>query len=365
MVSFTPTEDQQLLVDTIRRYATKDVRPIIHEADESSEPPLDVVKTGWQIGLVPSAIPAELGGFGEMSALTSVLAYEELAFADLSVALHVLTPALFAYPVTLFGSAEQRETLLPMFLDDKLAPATAAFLEPGIAFDPNSMKTAASPTGDGLMLDGVKAAVPLAETATHFLVYARNSESGHTEAYVVEKGTPGVTVEKRELLMGVRALPTYRVQFSNVNLSASARLGGAVGMDFQTILTRQNVALAALAVGVARASFEYARDYAKQRVQFGKPIAQNQAIAFLLAEMAIEIDAARLMAWEAAWKLDRGEDAAQEAYLARQYAEKAVLFVADSGVQTLGGYGFIREYPAERWLRNARGFVTFDGLAIL
>ncbi|MCC6801255.1 MAG: acyl-CoA dehydrogenase, partial [Anaerolineae bacterium] len=121
----------------------------------------------------------------------------------------------------------------------------------------------------------------------------------------------------------------------------------------------------ALAVGVADAAAEYARDYAKQRVAFGVPIAQKQAIAFMLAEMAIEVDAARLMVWEAAWKLDQGEDASREAYLARQYADKAVMFVTDSAVQVLGGYGFIREYPAERWLRNARGFTTFHGLAMI
>ncbi len=365
MVSFTLTEDQQLLVDTIRRYANKDIRPIIHEADEASEPPLNVVKTGWQLGLIPSAIPGELGGFGEMSALTGALACEELAFGDLSVALHILTPALFAYPVTLFGTAEQRESLLPMFLEEAFSPATAAFLEPGISFDAFALKTVAASEGDGISLNGTKAYVPLAETATHLLVYARKSESGASEAYIVEKSVEGVVIEKREVLMGLRAFPTYRVNFNNVKLSASARLGGAVGIDFQAIVNRQNVALTALAVGVARASFEYARDYAKQRVQFGKPIAQNQSIAFMLAEMAIEIDAARLMAWEAAWKLDRGEDATQEAYLARQFSEKAALFVTDSGVQTLGGYGFIREYPAERWLRNGRGFVTFDGLAIV
>jgi len=196
-------------------------------------------------------------------------------------------------------------------------------------------------------------------------VYARSSETGETDAYIVEKGTAGLTIEAREKLMGLRALPTFRVKLSDVTVPASARLGGAVGMDFQTIVNRSNVALAAMAVGVARASFEYARDYAKDRVQFGKPIAQNQAIAFLLADMAVEIDGARLMAWEAAWKIDRGEDATREAYLARQYANKAVLFVTDAGVQTLGGYGFIREYPVERWLRNGRGFPTFDGLAIV
>jgi alkylation response protein AidB-like acyl-CoA dehydrogenase len=136
-------------------------------------------------------------------------------------------------------------------------------------------------------------------------------------------------------------------------------------MDYGTILNRMRAALAAMAVGVARGSYEYAREYAKERVQFGKPIAQNQAIAFMLAEMAIEIDATRLMVWEAAWKLDKGDDATKEAYLAKQYADKMVLTVTDGGVQTLGGYGFIREYPVERWLRNGRGFPTFDGLAIV
>lgn len=365
MVSFTPTEDQQLLIDTLRRYALNDVRQIAHEADEESSPPLSVIKTGWQMGLVPSAIPEELGGFGEMSALTGVLAAEELAYGDLSVALHVLTPALFAYPVTLYGTAEQRETLLPLFLEESFAPATAALLEPGVFFDPYHLKTTATVSGGKVTLNGTKAYVPLADTAEWILVYASESASGETGAYIVKKDTPGVVIEKRELLMGLRALPTFRVAFNDVVLAESARLGGVVGCDVNVLLNRGRVALAAMAVGVARASFEYARDYAKERVQFGKPIAQNQAIAFMLAEMAIEVDAARLMVWEAAWKLDKGEDATKEAYLAKQYADQMVLFVTDSGVQTLGGYGFIREYPAERWLRNGRGFPTFDGLAMV
>ncbi|MEO8610040.1 MAG: acyl-CoA dehydrogenase family protein [Chloroflexota bacterium] len=365
MVSFTPTEEQQLLIDTIRRYALNDVRKVAHEADEDSTPPLNVVKTGWQIGLVPSAIPEELGGFGELSAVTGALAAEELAFGDLSVALHVLTPALFAYPVILFGTAEQRENLLPNFLEEAITPATAAFLEPGVFFDPNELKTTATVSGNSVKLNGAKAYVPLAETAKWMLVYARDTESGRVDAYVVEKETAGVQVDKREELMGLRALPTYRVNFNDVTLDASAKLGGAVGINYQIIRDRGNVALAALAVGVARASYEYALEYAKQRVQFGKPIAQNQSIAFMLAEMAFDIDSTRLMAWEAAWKLDQGQDATHEAYLSRKFANDMALKVTDSGVQILGGYGFIREYPAERWLRNGRGFSTFDGLAIV
>jgi alkylation response protein AidB-like acyl-CoA dehydrogenase len=365
MVSFTPTEDQQLLMDTINRYAVRDVRAVAHEADEASEPPLNVVKIGWQIGLVPSGIPEELGGFGELSAITGVLAAEELAYGDLSVAMHILTPALFAFPLVLFGTAEQRESLLPMFLEDNVAPATAALLEPGVFFDPHELKTTAAIEGSALTLNGTKAYVPLAAESEKILVYARDTVSGRVDGYIMDRDADGLQIEKREQLMGVRALPTYRVNFNSVRLTEAARLGGAVGCDYDLILNRGQVALAALAVGVARASYEYARDYAKQRVQFGKPIAQNQAIAFMLAEMAIEIDAARLMTWEAAWKLDQGEDASRESYLARQYANKTVLFAADSSLQILGGYGFIREYPAERWLRNGRGFPTFDGMAII
>jgi alkylation response protein AidB-like acyl-CoA dehydrogenase len=365
MISFTPTEDQQLLIDTINRYAKNDVRPVAHDADEDSKPPMNVVQTGWEIGLVPTAIPEALGGLGDLSAINGVLSAEELAFGDLSVALHVLAPALFAYPIILYGTDEQKQNLLPMFLEQKLTPATAAFLEPGIAFDPYELKTTATVDGDKVRLNGVKAYVPLAADAPWMLVYARDSESGRVDAYLVEDSVRGVEVEKREQLMGVRALPTYRVKFTDATVDLACRLGGEQGADYSVLLNRSRVALAALAVGVARGAFEYARDYAKERVQFGAPIATKQAIAFMLAEMAIEVDAARLMAWEAAWKLDQGGDATQEAYLAKQYADKAVLFVTDSAVQTLGGHGFIREHPVERWLRNGRGFTTFDGLAIV
>lgn len=365
MVSFTPTQDQQLLIDTIRRYATNDVRKIAHEADETGETPSNVVKTGWQLGLIPSAIPSELGGFGELSAMTGALAAEELAFGDLSLAMQVMTPALFAYPMILYGTAEQREQFLPAFLEDSPAPMTAALLEPGVFFDPYELKTTASIEGENIRLNGIKAYVPLAEAAAWMLVYARDTQANKVDAYLIERATAGVQIEPREQLMGLRGLPTYRVQFKDVVVSTSAKLGGAVGINYETILNRQRVALASMAVGVARASYEYAREYAKQRVQFGKPIAQNQAIAFMLAEMAIEVDATRLMVWEAAYKLDKGEDATREAYLAKQYADQMALKVCDSGVQVLGGYGFIREYPAERWLRNGRGFPTFDGLAVV
>jgi alkylation response protein AidB-like acyl-CoA dehydrogenase len=238
---------------------------------------------------------------------------------------------------------------------------TAALLEPGVFFDPHSLRTTAMVNGDQISLSGEKAYVPLGATAEWLLVYALDSESGAVDGYLIDADAPGVVIGKREALMGVRALPTYRITLDHALVEPGAKLA----CDFDRLLDRSRVALAALAVGVANAAAEYAREYAKQRVAFGVPIAQKQAIAFMLAEMAIEVDAARLMVWEAAWKIDRGEDATKEAYLAKQYADKAVMFVADSAVQTLGGYGFIREFPAERWLRNARGFTTFHGMAMI
>lgn len=364
MVSFTPTEEQQMLIDAIHRYAEADVRKIAHEADEASEIPQDVIDTGWEIGLIPASLPEDYGGFGEREALTGVLAVEELAWGDAAVAMKLLAPSLFAYPVLMFGTEEQKQQYLPLFAEE-YARFTAALNEPGVLFDPAAMKTTVAAQDGGYVLNGQKVNVPLAADAQAMLVYARDAESGAVGAFIVPHGQDGVAVGDRDKLMGIRGVDTYPVTFTEVKLDASAKLGGDEGINFDQLQSYSQVALAAMAVGVARASFEYARDYAKERVQFGVPIASKQAIAFMLAECAIEVDAARLMVWEAAWKLDQGQDASGEAYLAKDYAAKAALFVTDSGVQVLGGYGFIREYPVERWLRNARGFAMFNGLAMV
>jgi alkylation response protein AidB-like acyl-CoA dehydrogenase len=165
--------------------------------------------------------------------------------------------------------------------------------------------------------------------------------------------------------MGLKALATHEVGLEDVRVPLAARLGGDSLADLSRILNLSRVAIASLAVGVARAAYEYARDYAKERKAFGLPIARKQAIAFMLADMAIEIDATRLLAWEAAWKLDRDEDATREAVLALRYAADAALKVTDNAVQVLGGHGYVRDHPVELWLRNARGFAFFEGMAIV
>lgn len=367
MLSFTPTEEQKMLVDAINKFAVNDARKVAHEADEAGALPADVVRKGWEIGLLPAGIPEQYGGFGEYSALTNVLAAEELGYGDLSVAMAVLAPGLIGLPVLLSGTEEQKQNILPAFGEPNAPKFSAALIEPGIAFDPNAMKTTARRDGDCYRLDGAKCYVPFAAEARMTVVYARDSESGQIDGYLVDAGTDGITISEREKLMGIRAVPTYGISFSNAAVGAECKLGGEAGTRYQRILSHSRLALASLAVGVARGAFEYARDYAKERVAFGAPIATKQAIAFMLAEMAIEVDAARLLVWEAAWKLDTEpqSDVTKEAYLAKDYADRAVLTVADSAVQVLGGHGYIREHPVERWLRNGRGFVAFDGMAII
>lgn len=364
MISFNPSEEQQMIVSTVKQFASDDMRRIYRECDESGEIPGGVVDTAWQMGLVASSIPEEYGGFGgERSAITGSLISEELAWGDLSMAMHILCPALLAYPVLEAGTDEQRKKYLPPLCDEKYRAATSALIEPRFDFDPHTLSTLARADGAEYVLDGEKCYVPLAAQADRFLVYA--AENGSSQAFIVEKGTKGLEVGEREKNMGIKALATYELRLKDCRVPRENRLGGEQQGNLDRIMNCSRVALSAMAVGVARAAFEYSRDYARERVAFGEPIASRQAIAFMLAEMAIEVDATRLMTWEAAWKLDRKEEATREASLVKGYADDMVMMVTDRAVQILGGHGYVREHPVELWLRNGRGFATFDGMAMV
>jgi acyl-CoA dehydrogenase len=364
MISFNPTEEQQMIVSMAKQFANDEMRKTYRQCDENGEIPDPVVDTAWQMGLTSSSIPEHYGGpGGEHSAITGSLIAEELAWGDLSMALHILSPALFAYPIVEMGTERQKEKYLPLFCGDKYKAATAALIEPRFGFDPHSLSTIARPDGDEYVLDGRKCYVPVAAAADLFLIYA--ADNGTSQAFIIEKGTKGLEVGEREKNMGIRALATYEVDLKNCRIPKENRLGGEKGCNYGRILNHSRVALSAMAVGVAKAALEYSRDYAKDRVAFGEPIASRQGIAFMLAEMAIEIDATRLMTWEAGWKLDRNEDATREASLVKAYADDMVMMVTDRAVQILGGHGYVREHPVELWLRNGRGFVTFDGMAIV
>lgn len=363
MLDFRPDEEQKMLTDTIARFARERLRKVYRDAEEEGEIPAALVQAGWEIGLLPTAIPEAYGGFGEYSSVTGALAIEEMAWGDLAVTLAVMAPNLVAVPVMLCGTEAQREEYLPRFCNEAPPKLTAALIEPLVQFSPYRLKTTAVREGAEYVLEGAKTFVPLADEAEAILIYA--NEGGHTQAFLVPAGTPGLTVGKRDKLMGVKALTTNLLTLSDCRIPAENKLGGEAGIDFSLLLNHSRVALGAAAVGVARAGFEYARDYAKQRVQFGEPIAHRQSIAFMLADMATEIDEARLLVWEVAWMLDQGQDATKEATIMKQQIDRMVVLVADRAVQVLGGYGYIREYPVELWLRNARGFASFDGLAII
>jgi acyl-CoA dehydrogenase len=363
MVNFKPTDEQELVRQTMASFAREVLRPAAREADEKNDVPETVVRRGWELGLVQSSIPETRGGYGDArSAVTGVLLLEELGYGDLSMALHLLAPRLLTIPLLVCGSEAQQKSLLPRFAGEQFTAATAALTEPRWDFDATALTTRAERRGGDWIITGEKCLVPLAATADVILVYADTADG--KAAFIVERGARGVTVGERERNMGIKALATYPVHLADVHVPADARLPGDRAA-IERLIDASRVGIAALAVGVARAAFEYARDYAKERRAFGMFIAQKQAIAFMLSNMAIEIDAMRLLVWEAAWKLDGGAPATRECYLAKHYASEAALTITDNAVQVLGGHGYIRDHMVELWLRNARGFATFDGLAIV
>ncbi len=363
MYSFEPTEEQKIIIEAAKKLAAKEFRSRMRDADEKSEPAPEWIQAGWELGLLPASIPEECGGFGEHSALTWVLAAEELAWGDLSATLVLTAPNLVAIPILLCGTAEQKRALLPYYCGTNYFFGSAALMEPRFNFDPYSLKTTARKENGHYILSGTKCNVPLAAESEWLLVYA--SLEGETQAFLLPKGTPGLVIGEREQNMGMRAFPLYALELNECKIPASQRLGGEAGCDFSLLLNSSRVALAAMGVGVARAAYEFALEYAKNRVAFGEPIAQRQSIAFTLADMITDIEAARLMVWEAAWLLDQRRDATREAYLAMNFTSDMAVTVTDRAVQILGGYGYIRDYPVELWLRNARGIGIMEGIAII
>jgi len=283
MSSFEPTEEQAMLVEAVKRFATNDLRPAAHDADEEREFASDLVEKGWELGILQASIPEEYGGFGEHSAVTGVLAAEELGWGDVAGGLAIMAPAAYVIPILLGGTDEQKKSLLLPVIEAEWKPYVAAFSEPCFDFYAGEMTTTAKLEGDRYILDGEKAMVPFAEKAESFLIFA--NLDGKTQAFIVAPDADGLEVGEIEALLGIQALPTYRVHLNNVVLPLESRVGGEEGFDPELVIASSNVAVAALAVGLSRGAYEYARDYAKEREAFGGPIAQKQSIAFTLAEM--------------------------------------------------------------------------------
>jgi acyl-CoA dehydrogenase len=367
MIDFELSEEQQMIRETVGAFAIEQMRPAARAADETGKIPAALVEQLWQLGVVQSAIPEQFGGAGDVrSAVTGAVIAEELGYGDIAIATHSLTPRLFAFPILEAGTDGQRERYLKQIAAPKFVAATAALMEPRFDFDTTMLATSVRRDGASLVLNGRKCFVPLAADADSILIYASSDPNAgykSVEGFIIPRDAPGLTISERERNMGFKALATYGLELKDCKVGPEARLGGEGSINFSRMMSQSRVAIGAMGVGMARAAYDYAREYAKERRAFGAAIAQKQAIAFILAEMAIEVDASRLLVWEAAWELDRGEDALASSYLAKNYVANSVLKICDNAVQVLGGHGYIREHPVEMWLRNARGLAALDGIA--
>jgi len=359
VIDFELDEEQQLIRDTVSSFAAEQLRPAAREADETGVIPAAIVKAAWDLGLIQGSVPESYGGYAsaDPSAITGAIVAEGLAEGDLAIALHLLSPRLVVDAVLRLGSEEQKNAILPTYLSDVFTPGSSAVVEPWLGFHFSKMRTTARQDGGDWVIDGEKCQAVLAASAPHIVVYA--AVDGGIGAFVVPAGTAGMTIGEREKNLGLRGLETYEVRFDGCRVPASARLGG----DATALLRRSRVAQSAMAVGLAKASLDYAIAYAKERDAFGVKIAQKQAIAFMIADMATETEAARLLNYEAAWNLDQGQEGSREVAIAHRYSADMAMAVTDNGLQVLGGHGFIRDHPVEMWARNARGFAIFEGIA--
>jgi acyl-CoA dehydrogenase len=359
VIDFELDEEQQLIRETVASFAAEQLRPAAREADETGIIPESIVKAAWDLGLIQGSVPESYGGYAsaEPSAVTGAIVAEGLAEGDLAIALHLLSPRLVVDAVLRLGSEEQKAAVLPTYMTERFTPGSAAVVEPWLGFHFTKMRTTARRDGSDWILDGLKCQAVLASSAPHIVVYAATDDG--IGAFLVAAGTSGMTIGEREKNLGLRGLETYEITFGGCRVPASARLGG----DATTMLRRSRVAQSAMAVGIAKASLDYAIVYAKERDAFGVKIAQKQAIAFMIADMATETEAARLLNYEAAWNLDEGREGAREVAIAHRYSADMAMLVTDNGLQVLGGHGFIRDHPVEMWARNARGFAIFEGIA--
>lgn len=360
---FGLSEEQSSMKDTVAKLIKSMVigNPA-HDMDEERKLHRDIIDKIWELGATVSMVPEEYGGYGmDYSPMMNAIFLEELAAGDMALAIAATLPSTFIYTILQMGTDEQKKKYLPLYCDPAYKTCTVAVNEPRFGFDAATLETKAAKNGEKYIINGKKCFVPMAKNSGHLLVAA--NADGKMDLFIVENGNPGLQIGEREKNLGLYALETYPVTLENCEVPADDRVGGDNGCDYGRFLQKTRIAMSAIGTGVSRASYEYAREYAKERVQFGEPIASRQAIAFMIAEMAYEVDAMRLMTWKATSALEAGREAKRESYLAKLYAGEMTMKLTDYGVQILGGHGFIRENPVERYYRNGRGITILEGMA--
>jgi acyl-CoA dehydrogenase len=363
-VSFALTEEQKALRDLAREFAEKEIRPKAAEYDEHSTHPADIIDKAHEIGLMNLHVPEEYGGVG-LPIFAGMLVGEELAWGCSGIAVSIVANMLGSGPVMLAGTDEQKRMWLPPLVESPIL-ASFALTEPNAGSDVSGIQTTAVRDGDEYVINGSKMFITNAGHAAWLVVFASTDKSqGHRglSAFIVPTDLDGVTVENHLDKMGQRATDTSAIAFQDVRIPVENRLGDE-GEGFKIAmrtLDHTRPGTAAGAIGVAQAAYEYSIDYSRERVQFGQPIAMNQGVNFLIADMATEIEAARLLTWQAAWLLDQGHRATLQSSFAKRFASDTAMKVTTDAVQIFGGYGYIKEYPVEKLMRDAKLFQIYEG----
>jgi alkylation response protein AidB-like acyl-CoA dehydrogenase len=365
----TPDDEQRMIVETVAEFAEELLRPVARDADAAAAPPADLIGKATEIGVTAINVPEDFDGIAShRSTVTNALVAEALAYGDMGLALPILAPGGVASALTHWGSADQQATYLPEFAGEGVPQACVAIAEPHAVFDPTALKTVAVRTPSGYRLTGVKSLVPAAADAELFVIGAQLN--GKPALFIVESASKGLTVAA-DPSMGLRAAALGRVELNDVAVPLHNRLGeaeasdGDHARDYLDAIALSRLGWAAMAVGTSHAVLDYVIPYVKEREAFGEPVAHRQSVAFMCANIAIELDGLRLVTWRGAARAEQGLPFAREAALAKRLATDKGMQIGLDGVQLLGGHGYTKEHPVERWYRDLRALGVAEGVLVL
>jgi hypothetical protein len=360
----TPDDEQAMFQEAGRAFAADQIRPAAKAADDERQTPPEILSQATELGVAMLGVPAELGGvMEEGAAIAAALIGGALAHGDMGIAYAALAPGAVATAIGLWGSAEQETTYLPAFTEENAPAAALAILEPRPLFDPLKLDTTAVRDGEDWVLDGAKSLIARATECELFLV-AAEAEGVGPALFVVESGTKGLAVED-EPAMGLRPAATGKLVLEGVRVPGAAILGEGRRADYVECVNRARIAWSSLAVGTAQAVLDYVIPYVNDRQAFGEPVSNRQGVAFAVAEIGIESSGMRLATYRAASRADRGDDFGREAAIARRLCAQKGMKIGSDGVQLLGGHGFVKEHPVERWYRDLRSAGVMEGALLV
>lgn len=364
LFDITPDDEQQMLQEGVRDFAEAKVRPVAGEADAECATPAELLAQANELGVNMLGVPEELGGvMQERAAVTTALVGEALAHGDMGIAYAALAPGAVATAIAHWGTAEQEASYLPSFTEDDTPAAALAILEPRPLFDPLKLQTTARRDGEDWILHGVKSLVARPGDCELFVVAAEAEDLGPA-LFVIESGASGLSAEP-EPAMGLRPAATGRLLLEDVRLPAGALMAEGKREAYVECVQRARVAWCALAVGTAQAVLDYVIPYVNDRTAFGEPISNRQGVAFTVSDIGIEGDGMRLATYRAASRADQGQDFSREASLARRLCSQKGMQIGSDGVQLLGGHGFVKEHPVERWYRDLRAAGVMEGALLV